>query len=65
MPDLTAYPQGRIREMVADLRLVLEWTAREAASFGGDPEQVRFTSQSLFPPPPSLPCQLVQPPRLF
>ena len=42
VPDLTGWPEGRVEEMVRDLRLVLEWTAGAIMACGGDPERIHL-----------------------
>ena len=39
-PCQTLYPEGNAREMVSDIRLVLDWTARNAATYGGSRDSI-------------------------
>ncbi|KAK9895047.1 alpha/beta-hydrolase [Cystobasidium minutum MCA 4210] len=40
VPDITLYPEGKAVDMVADIRRVLAWTARNASEYGGDPNSI-------------------------
>ncbi len=46
VPDYRNFPQGDIRDMIADLRAALLWTTMNCALFGGDPEQIILAGQS-------------------
>jgi len=46
VPDYRNFPQGNIKNMIADLRAALLWTTTNCAMFGGDPEQIVLAGQS-------------------
>ncbi|KAG9018239.1 hypothetical protein FRB90_011808 [Tulasnella sp. 427] len=47
IPDLTSYPEGKAKQMVQDVRRVLNWTMMNIAKYGGDPSQIHVMGHSL------------------
>jgi hypothetical protein len=47
VPDITVYPAGEIEDMVADVRHVLAWAAKEARNYGGDPANIYICGHGL------------------
>jgi arylformamidase len=46
VPDFGSLKTGRLPDMVENCRRALEWTVRNAASFGGDPNRVFLSGHS-------------------
>ena len=46
VPDFSNIPKGRIPEMLAQVRRVIEWVYRNAASFGGDAGRIHVSAHS-------------------
>ncbi|PWN38379.1 uncharacterized protein FA14DRAFT_159976 [Meira miltonrushii] len=40
VPDISWYPEGRIKTSIVDLRLVLRWAAANCKRYGGDERQI-------------------------
>lgn len=40
IPEITYYPDDRIRQSVVDLRLALSWVGAHISSYGGDPSRI-------------------------
>ncbi|KAN0061120.1 hypothetical protein ACQY0O_006855 [Thecaphora frezii] len=47
VPDITYYPESRIKSSIIDLRLVLRWTGRNCQRYGGDPAKIYVLGHGL------------------
>ncbi|SPO42305.1 uncharacterized protein PSFLO_07788 [Pseudozyma flocculosa] len=47
VPDITYYPESRIKSSIIDLRLVLRWTGKNCQRYGGDPQKIYVMGHGL------------------
>lgn len=47
VPDITYFPESRIRQSVTDVRLVLRWVGDHIARYGGDPDRIHLMGHGL------------------
>ncbi|KAG8951029.1 hypothetical protein FRC04_006890 [Tulasnella sp. 424] len=47
IPDLTSYPEGKTKQMIQDVRRVLNWTMINIRRYGGDPTLIHVMGHSL------------------
>ncbi|CAO1635656.1 unnamed protein product [Parajaminaea phylloscopi] len=47
VPDVSYFPESRIRESIIDVRLVLRWVGEEISRYGGDPERIHLMGHGL------------------
>ena len=47
VPDITYFPESRIKSSIIDLRLVLRWTARNCHRYGGDADAIHVLGHGL------------------
>ena len=46
MPDYRNFPQGRVNDMLEDVKASVKWAFDNADKFGGDPERIFLVGQS-------------------
>jgi acetyl esterase/lipase len=47
VPDITYFPESRIKESVIDVRIVLRWVGEHIAHYGGDPRRIHLLGHGL------------------
>lgn len=47
VPDITFFPEAKIRESIVDVRLVLRWVGDHIARYGGDPDKIHLMGHGL------------------
>lgn len=47
IPDLTQYPNGRVRDQVADAKRVLQWVMHNIERFQGDPDRIYLSGHGM------------------
>ena len=47
IPDLTRYPNGRVREQVDDAKRVLQWVTHNIERFRGDPNRIYLSGHGM------------------
>ena len=47
IPDLTQYPNGRVKDQVDDAKRVLQWVTHNIARFRGDPDRIYLSGHGM------------------
>lgn len=47
VPDITFFPEAKVRESIVDVRLVLRWVGDHISRYGGDPEKIHLMGHGL------------------
>lgn len=47
IPDLTQYPNGRVRDQVDDAKRVLQWVMHNIERFRGDPDRIYLSGHGM------------------
>jgi hypothetical protein len=47
IPDLTQYPNGRVRDQVDDAKRVLQWVMNNIERYGGDPNRIYLSGHGI------------------
>ncbi|PWN48057.1 alpha/beta-hydrolase [Violaceomyces palustris] len=47
VPDITYFPESRIKSSIIDLRLVLRWVGKHCERYGGDPSKIHVMGHGL------------------
>ncbi|CAG8670786.1 3764_t:CDS:2, partial [Paraglomus occultum] len=46
VPNFTLYPQGKVEDMLSDLKRVLVWTKEHIQNYHGDPKDIYMMGHS-------------------
>ncbi|CAO1613400.1 unnamed protein product [Sympodiomycopsis kandeliae] len=47
VPDITFFPEGKVKESIVDVRLVLRWVGDHISRYGGDPDKIHLMGHGL------------------